>query len=92
MAPLGVSCHLQIEDQCLIKVDLSAILIPFDSNWCMLCPRAMSFFQKLCPAPFPPVAITLVCDNCMPIHLEDGQFPQSISYSWAFFCFKPLLY
>ena len=30
-------------------------LVPFDSNWLMLCPWAMSFFQKLCPAPFPPV-------------------------------------
>ena len=34
---------------------LSAILLPFDSNRFMLCPWAMSFFQKLCPAPFPPV-------------------------------------
>ena len=52
MAPLGVSFHLLIEDQGLV---LSAILVPFDSNWFMLCPWAMSFFQKLCPAPFPPV-------------------------------------
>ena len=27
----------------------------FDSYWFMVCPWAMSFFQKLCPAPFPPV-------------------------------------
>ena len=52
MAPLGVSFHLLIEDQCLV---LSAILAPFDSDQFMLCPWAMSSFQKLCPAPFPPV-------------------------------------
>ena len=52
MAPLGVSFHLLIEDQGPV---LSAILVPFDSNRFMLCPWAMSFFQKLCPAPFPPV-------------------------------------
>ena len=48
MAPLGVSFHLLIEDQCLV---LSAILAPFDSDQFMLCPQAMSFFQILCPAP-----------------------------------------
>ena len=52
MAPLGVSFHLLIEGQDHV---LSAILVPLDSNWFMLCPWAMSFFQKLCPAPFPPV-------------------------------------
>ena len=41
MAPLGVSFSLLIEDQGLV---LSAILIPFDSNWFMLCPWTMSFF------------------------------------------------
>ena len=56
MAPLGVSFHLLIEDQGLV---LSAILVPFDSNWFMLCPWAMSFFQKLCSAPFPPVTVCL---------------------------------
>ena len=54
LAPLGVSFHLLIEDQGLV---LSAILVPFDSNWPMLCPWAMSFFQKLCPAPFLPVTV-----------------------------------
>ena len=54
MAPLGVSFHLLIEDQGLV---LSAILVPFDSNWFMLCPWATSFFQKLCPAPFPAVTL-----------------------------------
>ena len=52
MAPLGVLFHLLTEDQGPV---LSAILVPFDSNRFRLCPRAMSFFQKLCPAPFPPV-------------------------------------
>ena len=55
MATLGVSFHLLIEDQGLV---LSAILVPFDSNQFMLSPSAMSFFQKLCPAPFPPVTIS----------------------------------
>ena len=54
MAPLGVSFHLLIEDQGLV---LSAILVPFDSNWFMLCPWAMPFFQKLCPSSFPPVKL-----------------------------------
>ena len=35
------------------------VLVPFDSNQFMLCPRATSFFQKLCPAPFPPVTASL---------------------------------
>ena len=52
MAPLGVSFSLVIEDQSLVKVDLSAILGPFDFNWFTLYPWAMPFFQKLCPAPF----------------------------------------
>ena len=58
MEPLGVSFSLQIEDQGLDEFDLSAILDPFDSNQFMLClcPWAMSFFQKLCPGPFPPVS------------------------------------
>ena len=32
-------------------------LVPFDSNQFMLCPWVMSFFQKLCPAPSPPVIV-----------------------------------
>ena len=54
MAPLVMSFHLLIEDQGLV---LSAIFVPLDSNWFMLCPWAMSFFQKLCLAPFPPVTM-----------------------------------
>ena len=57
MAPLVVSFSLLTEDQGLVKVDLSAILDPFDFNQFMLCPWAMSFFQKLCPDPFPPVTV-----------------------------------
>ena len=52
MAPLGVSFHLLIEDQGLV---LSAALVLCDSNWFMFRPRAMPLFEKLCPAPFPPV-------------------------------------
>ena len=52
MAPLGVSFHLLIENQSLV---LSATSVPFHSHRFLLCPWAMSFFQKLCPAPFPPV-------------------------------------
>ena len=52
MAPVSVSFHLLIEDQGLGS---SALLVPLDSNWLMLRPWAMSFFQKLCPAPFPSV-------------------------------------
>ena len=43
-------------NQRLMEVDLSATLDPFDSNQFMLCPWVMSFFQKLCPAPFSPVS------------------------------------
>ena len=53
--PLGVSFHLLIEDLGLV---LSAILVPFDSDQFMLCPWAMSSFQKLCPALSPPVMLT----------------------------------
>ena len=52
MVPLGMSFCLLIEDQGLVQVDLFAILDPFDFNWFMVCPWVMSFFQKLCPAPF----------------------------------------
>ena len=52
MTPLSVSFRLLTEDQGLV---LSTNLVPFDSNQFMLCPWAMSFFQKWCPAPFFPV-------------------------------------
>ena len=63
MAPLGVSFHLLFDDQGLV---LSAILVPFDSNrfmQFMLCPWAMSFFQKLCPVPFPPLQCHMLWTN-----------------------------
>ena len=47
MMHLCVSLSLLIEVQGLIKVDLSAVLDPFDSNWFMLHPQAVSFFQKV---------------------------------------------
>ena len=51
-----VSICLQIEKQGLAEFDLSVILDPFDFNQFMLCPWAISFFQKLCPDPFVPVS------------------------------------
>ena len=57
MVPLGVPFSLLIEDQDRSKIDLSAILDPFDSKHFMMCPWAMSFFQKLHPAHFPPVTL-----------------------------------
>ena len=46
MAPLGVSFHLLIEDQGLV---LSTIVVPFDSNWFMLCPSVhFSSVPQLC--------------------------------------------
>ena len=56
MAPLGVSFSLQIEDQGSVEFAFSAILNAFNFSGFMLCPRAISFFQKLCPACFPPAS------------------------------------
>ena len=52
-----MSFHLLTEDQVLA---LSAILVPFDSDGFMLCAWPMPFFQKLRPAPFPPITL---CDD-----------------------------
>ena len=53
----GVSFHLLMEDQGLVsEVDLSATFDSYDSNQFMFHPQAMSFFQRLCPAPFPPIS------------------------------------
>ena len=41
------------EDQDLVKVDLSAILDPFDSNQFMLCPWAIVILSKVVPCPLP---------------------------------------
>ena len=38
MVPLGVSLTLLNEDEDLIKINLSTILDPFDSNQFILCP------------------------------------------------------
>ena len=61
MAPLCMSFSLLIENQGLIKVYLSAVLDPFDSNQFTLCPWPKSFFKKLCPASFPPVIFASCC-------------------------------
>ena len=87
MAPVGMSFSLLMwactEAQGLVeKVDLSVILDPFGSNQFMSCPRAVSFFQRLCPASFPPVSVVLflffkifwgtlhtpVCGGCTNLH------------------------
>ena len=63
LAPLGMSlslltCYSECaEDEGLVQVDLSAILDPFDSNQLMMCPRAVSFLQRLCPASFSRVSL-----------------------------------
>ena len=44
------------EDQGLAEVDLSVVMDPRDSNQFVLYPRAVSFFQRLCPDPFPAVS------------------------------------
>ena len=50
-----MSFSLLMADQDLVKVDLSAIFSTLNSDWFVLCPWAISFFPRLCPAPFPPV-------------------------------------
>ena len=62
MVPVGVSFSLlmcyseRLEAQGLVEVNLSTILDPCGSNPFMTCPRAMSSFQRLCPASFPRVS------------------------------------
>ena len=70
MAPLSVLFSLLTEGQGLVEVDLSAVLDRFDSKQSMLCPQAMSFFQKLCPAPFPPVSYPLDANGFPPLPLD----------------------
>ena len=57
----GVLLWAYTEHQGPAEVNSSAILGPFDSSQFMLCPWPKSFFQKLCPAPFPPVMFTSCC-------------------------------
>ena len=52
-APL---CHLYWGLD-LVKVDLSAILDPLSCNQFTLYPTDTSFFQRLCPAPLPLIAV-----------------------------------
>ena len=49
MVPLGVSFSLLIEDQGLVEVGLSAILDPFNSNQCTLCPWTIAEKPILTP-------------------------------------------
>ena len=74
---LWVHHSLQIEDQSLVEVNLTVTLDPFDFNWFMLCPWAMSFFQKLCPAPVPPVSCSFhephLGPQCCLYNLQEGQ-------------------
>ena len=83
MVPLGVSLSLQIENQALVEFDLSVILEPCDFNWFMLCSWAMSFFQKLCPALFPPVSCCFpeprLGSQCCLYNLLKGQPENSFS-------------
>ena len=66
-----------------MEVDLSAILDPFVSHQFVLCPQAMSFFQRLCPAPFPPVSERLL--RWQPTLLEESfreaKLPFLLSFS-----------
>ena len=59
MIPLGVSFSLQIKDQGLVEIDVSTILDPFDFNWFMLCPSAMSSFKSCALPHFCPVSCSL---------------------------------
>ena len=51
MVPLGMSLSLLNEDQGLVKVELSAILDPFDSVWFMFCPLGHVILSKVVPCP-----------------------------------------
>ena len=76
LPPLGVSFSLQIGDQGLVEFDLSS-WTPLDINRFMLCPCAMSFFQTLCPAPFPSVSCSFpephAGPQCHLYNLLEGQ-------------------
>ena len=79
MAPPGVSFHLLIQDQGLV---LSAILVPSNSNGFMLCPWVMSFFQKLCPAPVPPITFSSVQSlNPVPLFATSWTAARQVSLS-----------
>ena len=60
-----------------MEVNLSAILDLFGSKQSMSCPWAMSFFQRLCPGPFPPVS------QGQHRQRPGGRRPQQLSLRWA---------
>ena len=71
-------CHLAcILNQGLVEFDLSVFLDPFYFIWFILCPWTMSFFQKLCPAPFTPVTCSFpkpcLGPQCYLYNLLEGQ-------------------
>ena len=72
LAPLVVSFSLQTEDQGLVEFYLSS-----DFNWFMLCPWAMSFFQKLGPSPFTAIPCSfpepVLGPQCCLYNLLEGQ-------------------
>ena len=47
-----------MEFQGLVEVSSSTVLDLFGSNQFVSCPQVMSLFQRLFPAPFPPVSET----------------------------------
>ena len=75
MAPLGMSFHLLIEDQGLV---LSTILVPFDSNWFMLCPSVhFSSVPQLCPT----LCNLMDCSTPgLPVHHQLPDFTQTHSH------------
>ena len=73
IVPLGVAFSLQTEDPGLVEFDLTAILDPFALNGFMLCSWALSFFQKLCPAPIPPFSCSFPEHLPGPHSLLEGQ-------------------
>ena len=76
LAPLVVSFSLQTEDQGLVEFYLSS-----DFNWFLLCPWAMSFFQKLGPAPFTAIPCSfpepVLGPQCCLYNLLEGQLENS---------------
>ena len=71
-----MSFSLQTEDQGLVEFYLSS-----DFNWFMLCPWAMSFFQKLGPSPFTAIPCSfpepVLGPQCCLYNLLEGQLENS---------------
>ena len=95
MVPLGVSFSLLIENHGLVDVDLSAILDPFDFNRFVLYLWAMSLFQKLCPAPFPPIIIGGTFKEKVAILFYipsgNGQVVQFVNIFASIWCYQSLI-